>query len=166
MTNIETSLEPLRAALIARAEADAAQIRAQAEQEGQAAVAAAREQAAALLVAARREGALSATQLLAAEQRKARRAGRRVVLTAQRAAYEQLREQSREAVRRVLVDPTRRGELVATVRERLGDRVLIRDVPDGGLVAEAADHRRIDATVAALVDAAIAALDVEAMWAL
>jgi len=165
MTNIDSSLEPLRAALIARAESDAAQIRAQAEQEGQMAVAAARDQAAALLAAARSEGAITASQLLAAEQYKARRAARRVVLTAQRAAYEQLREHSRDAVRRLLVDPTRRGELIATVQERLGDRAVVRDVPDGGLVAEAPDHRRIDATVAALVDAAITALDVEAMWA-
>jgi hypothetical protein len=164
MTSIDSSLEPLRVALTARAQSEAAQIRARAEEEGQAAVAAAREQAAALLAAARSEGAMSASQLLAAEQYKARRAARRVVLAAQRAAYEQLREQSREAVRRLLVDPTRRGELVTTIRERLGDRVVIRDVPGGGLVAEAPDHRRIDATVAALVDAAIAALDVEAMW--
>jgi hypothetical protein len=159
------ALEPLTAALLARARADADGERAAAEQEGQQLVATATGEAEALLANAQALGEADAAGLLAADRAQARRAARGVVLGAQRAAYDELRHRSRAAVAELLANPERHRRLAVTVRDRLGEGATARDHPAGGVVAESPDGRRIDASVDALVEAALAGLDLEQLWA-
>ena len=126
----------MRAALLARANADADRIRAAAEQDGQETIDAARKQAAALLADARSQGETEGAALLAVDRARARRTARSVVLTAQRAAYDELRRQACDAVRRLLDDPARQARLAAVVRSKLGEDAVIREQAGGGLTAE------------------------------
>ena len=88
------------------------------------------------------------------------------MLGAQRAAYDELREQARGGGARA-ARLIRRGRPVSTAiaRGRLGDHAVVREQPGGGLVAETSDGRRVDASVHALVDSAVADLDLEQLWA-
>lgn len=168
MTDIEVrenALEPLRAALLGRARADADNQRTAAEDAGRRVVEVAQREADAALDEARSRGAADAAGLLAVERAQARRTARAVVLAAQRAAYYELCRQARAAVADLLADPDRHRHLAVTVRERLGDGAIVHDDPAGGVVAELADGRRIDASVDALVAAAIGELDLEQLWA-
>ena len=71
----------------------------------------------------------------------------------------------RVAVGSLREDPATRTRLEAVVRRRLGDPdATVVPPPDGGLVGETADGRRVDASVAALVDAALAETDLEQLW--
>ena len=159
-----TALEPLRAALLTRARAEAARIQAAADTDAQQIVAAAREQAAKVLAQARTDGEAQAAALLATEAALSRQAARGLVLGAQRDMYDDLRARARSAVRDLLDDLDRRAQLAATLRSRLGTQALIRDHPDGGLLAETDDGRSIDASIGALVDAVINAKDLEQLW--
>jgi hypothetical protein len=159
------ALEPLRAALIARATADADQVRAASEEEGMHAVTAAREQASALLAQARAQGEADAAALLGAERARVRRAARAVVLQAQHAVYRELLRQASAAVRELLGDPARRDRLEAAVRGELGEPAVIRQLPGGGVAGETPGGNVIDASVEALVEMVIAGLDLEQLWA-
>jgi vacuolar-type H+-ATPase subunit E/Vma4 len=160
----EAALEPLRTALIARAYDDAGRARASAEADGRQTVAAAREQAAALLAGARAQGEADAAALQAVERSRSRRDARSVVLQTQRAAYDQLREQARQAVRHLLDDPVWRQRLITAVRRQLGEQAELCPQPDGGIIARTPDGRSIDTSVDALVDHALADLDLEQLW--
>jgi vacuolar-type H+-ATPase subunit E/Vma4 len=159
------ALEPLRAALIARAHAEADRVCAAAEADGQRVLAAARKNAAQLLSDARAQGEADAAALLAVEAASARRAARGVLLAAQRAAYDELRQRARTSARALLDDRSRRARLTAVVRDRLGEHAVVREHPDGGLLAETPDGRRVDASIDTLVDIALAQLDLEPLWA-
>jgi vacuolar-type H+-ATPase subunit E/Vma4 len=161
----EHALEPLRIALLARARTDADNQRAAAEDEGRRDVEAARREADAALAEARSRGESDAAGMLAVERAQARRTARAVVLAAQHAAYDDLCRHARAAVADLLADPDRHRHLAETVRERLGEGAVVRDDPAGGVVAESPDGRRIDASVDALVTAAIGELDLEQLWA-
>jgi len=161
----EAALEPLLAALVARAKEAAEAARAAAEEDGRRAVAAARDQSATLLADARAHGEADAAALLQVERARARRVARAVVLQAQRAVYTELREQARQAARQLLADPTRRERLIAVLRRQLGEQAAIREQPEGGIIAETRDGRSIDASVATLIDQAVADLDLEQLWA-
>ncbi len=151
----EHALEPLRIALLARARTDADNQRAAAEDEGRRVVEAARREADAALAEARSRGEADAAGMLTVERAQARRTARAVVLAAQHAAYDELCRQARAAVADLLADPDRHRGLAVIVRERLGDGAVVRDDPAGGVVAESPDGRRIDASVGALVTAAM-----------
>ena len=155
------ALEPLRAALLSRARAEAARIEAEADADAQQVMTAAREQAAAVLARARTDGEAQAAATLATEAARSRQMARGLVLGAQRAAYDELQERARSAVRGLLADPGRRAGLAAALRSRLGDHAVLRDHPDGGLLAETDDGRSIDASIGALVDAALSGTDME-----
>jgi hypothetical protein len=161
----DVALEPLRSALLSAAQSDAVQLRASAEADGQQVLAAAQAQADAMLAEARAEGAADGEALREAQRAVARRAARTVVLKAERDVFDQLREQARVAVSARLADPVRRAALGAAMRIQLHDHALVRSTLDGGLVAEASNGRRVDASVRALVDAALADLDLEELWA-
>lgn len=159
------ALEPLTDALLARAQADADGARAAAEHEAQQVVATATSRAEALLTHAQALGEADAAGLLAADRATSRRAARAVVLSAQRAAYDELRRRSRAAVAGLLADPERHRRLAVTVRDRLGEGATVRDHPAGGVVATSPDGRHIDASVDALVEAALAGIDLRQLWA-
>jgi vacuolar-type H+-ATPase subunit E/Vma4 len=158
------ALEPLRAGLISRANAEADRIRAAAIEDGQRVLTAAREEAHALLETARAQGRADAAALVAVETARARRAGREEVLAAQQAAYDQLCEQARAAVRALLDEPGRQERLLAVIRGQLGGQAEIHLLPAGGVRAQTPDGRSIDASVAALVDRAVAGLHPEQLW--
>lgn len=159
------SLEPLQQALLRRAQAAADALRADADREARAATDAARQQAAAALAKARADGEADAAQRQAEDRARARREARGIVLAAQRAVYDELRARARAAVRELLADPDRQRRLVAEVRTRLGPDVQVRPHPSGGVVGEAPDGRRVDASVDSLVEQALAGLDLASLWA-
>ena len=159
------TLEPLRQALLRRADAAADALRAAAEREAGGAIEAARQQAAAVLARARADGEADAAQRQAEDRSRARREARRVVLAAQRAVYEELRARARAAVRELLTDPDAQRRLVALVRARLEPDARVRPHRSGGVVGELPDGRRVDASVDALVEQALAGLDLAALWA-
>lgn len=161
-----SALEPLRAALLSQAQAGSDAVRADADADGELLLVAARDEADRLLSRARAQGEVEAAARQAVEQARTRRAARAVVLAAQREAYDELVRQARVAVGSLLEDPATRTRLEAVVRRRLGDPdATVVPHPDGGLVGETADGRRVDASVAALVDSALTEIDVEQLWA-
>lgn len=157
------ALEPLRAALLARAAAEAARVRADAEADARRRLDEARHEADRLVADARDRGAADAGWVLAAEETALRRSARGVVLAAQRDAWERLRRESRLAVRALLEEPGARDGLAALLRARLPG-CSVQDTEDGGLLAEADDGRSIDASVAALVDRVLPGMDGERLW--
>lgn len=162
---LQIALEPLRAALIARARAEADRVCADAETAGRQLLAEGRDEAEALLAKARAQGETDAAAMFASEMDRARRSARGVVLAAQRAAYTELRQRALTAVRGLLADPARRARLAAVLRSQLGDQAVVREHPDGGIVAETPDGRSLDASIEKLVDSAVADLDLEQLWA-
>ena len=90
-----------------------------------------------------------------------------VVLSTQHApeiTYDELRADARSAVRELLADPGREQRLVALVRDRLGPDAQVRPHPSGGVVGQAPDGRRVDASVDALVEQALAGIDLDPLW--
>lgn len=162
---LQIALEPLRAALIARARADADRLCADAETAGRELLAGAGEEAEALLAKARAQGETDAAAMFASEMDRARRSARGVVLAAQRAAYNELRQRALTAVRGLLSDPARRARLATVLRSQLGDQAVIHEHSDGGIVAETSDGRSVDASIEKLVDNAVGELDLEQLWA-
>ena len=164
-TSTAASLAPLQHALLRRAEAAADALRAAAEGEAGTATDAARQQAAATLSRARAEGDADAAQRQAEDRARARREARGIVLAAQRAVYDQLRTGACAAVREQLSDPEREQRLTALVRDRLGPDAQVRPHPSGGVVGRTPDGRRVDASADALVEQALAAIDLAPLWA-
>ena len=157
------SLAPLCAALLAAATAEADRLREEADADARHRLETARHQADTLVAEARADGEADASWVLTTERTAARRAARGVVLAAQREAYEQLRRASLVAVRALLAEPAARDGLAALLRARLPGATL-RDLDDGGLAAEAADGRRVDASAEALVDRALRSVDGARLW--
>jgi hypothetical protein len=163
------ALAPVRAGLLARAHADADAALAEADADADSALAEARQQAAAILADARARGERDAAVAEARERARARREARSTVLGAQRAAYEELRRRGEAAARALRTGPgypALVASLSACARAELGPAAVIREHPDGGVVAEV-PGRRLDATLAALADRALDGLgpDVQGLWA-
>lgn len=138
-------LQPVREALLAHAERDAAALRAAADRDAAAAVTTARQQARARRDAARDEGEREAEAVRVHQRARARRAARALVLAAQREALEQVRAQVRADVRAWWEDPRLRPLLVdrlsSVARAELGPEAVVREHPAGGVVAEAPGRR-------------------------
>jgi hypothetical protein len=160
---------PVRTALGAAAHRDAAAALGQAAAEVRAVLEEARAQAAAVVDEAGRQGEQDAAAVRARERARAQREARGRVLRAQRAAYEELRRRGRAAVA-TLRDRPDYPDLLEQVRRRLlaelGPDADVWEPPDGGLVAEV-PGRRIEATLDALADRALADLGggVADLWA-
>jgi vacuolar-type H+-ATPase subunit E/Vma4 len=160
-----TSLEPLEQALLRRATDAADAIRADAAREAAAAVEAAQREAAATVAQARAEGEADAARRQAEDRGGAHRAARGIVLAAQRAVYDELRAQARAVVRELLAEPDTHRRLVALVQAQLGTQADAQPHPSGGIVGEARDGRRVDASVDALVERVVGELDLDPLWA-
>jgi vacuolar-type H+-ATPase subunit E/Vma4 len=163
------ALDPVRAALLDRARADGDALLAAADAQAAAAVAAARAEAGAAVAEARARGEREAAVVRTAERARARREARAIVLRAQRTAYDELRRRSRAAAERLHTEPGYRAlqdRLVAVARADLGTQAVIREDPDGGLVAEA-PGRRVDLRLGTLAERAVDGLGPElaALWA-
>jgi vacuolar-type H+-ATPase subunit E/Vma4 len=159
-----TALAPLRRTLLTHAEAEARARAGSAEAEGRELLEAARRQRDSLLQEARTRGEADGALRLSAERARVQRGARRVVLAAQRSAYDDLRRQAVNAVRELFEEPAERARLTAVLRRRLGAEAVVGDHPAGGLVGEARDGRVVDASVDALVDLALTNLDLESLW--
>jgi len=159
------ALQPLRAALLTAAGAEADACRSAAATEGVALLAKARLEGEALLTEARARGSSDGAIRVSAERARVQREARQIVLLAQHAAYDDLRRQAVAAVRALLEEPGERQRLAQALRDRLGSEVVVRDHPDGGLSGESADGRVVDASVGSLVDAALATVDLPSLWA-
>lgn len=160
----QQALAPLIDALLARAHAEADQLRAAAEAVGRQSLAEARDDVAALLAMARARGEADGAARLAAEQARSRGATRTRLLEAQQAIYEQLRHNAGQTVRELLQAPGNRRRLADALVHRLGGRATVSDTDDGGLLAQTPDGRSVDASIVALVDGALADLDLEQVW--
>jgi len=165
---VEDALEPVRAALLARARAEAARLLAAADADAAAALDAAAEESRRIHHQARAEVQKYAQALAAEHEARVRRETRTVVLAAQRAAYDELRRRARDGARRLRDDPAY-PSLLARLRKRahaeLGPDADIHEHPDGGLVAAVAG-RRLTLTLTALADRAVDDLGatVEGLW--
>lgn len=153
-------LDPYRDALLqeARERADAA--RAEATQEAADRAEEARTRADRMVREARAEGEAAAERETAREHVRARRRARRIVLEARRDVLTRLRHASLDAVLAARSDPAY-GKLLERVtvlaRDQLGaDARLTVDPPDAGGVVAEVNGRRVDYTIAALVDRALA----------
>lgn len=158
------ALEPLRRALLDAAHVEADRIRRAAEEAGRDDVAAAEDEVAAMLARARAQGVADGAAMRRADESRARSAARTDHLAAQRETYEELRRRARQAVRALLREPGNRELLAEALRRRLGGVADVEDTDDGGLSARAPDGRSMDASVGALVDRALAGLDLEQLW--
>lgn len=158
------ALEPVRAALLSAAEAEAEALTAAGEAETQELLEGARRQRDRVLREARERGEADGEMRVSAERAGVQREARRVVLAAQQTAYDELRRQSVAAVRELLEVPAERARLTAVLRARLGAGAVVSGHPTGGLVGESDDGRVVDASADALVERTLANLDLESLW--
>ncbi|MEU8279640.1 V-type ATP synthase subunit E family protein [Microbispora bryophytorum] len=129
----------------------------------------ARQQAREIIAAAREQGEAEAKAHSAAVRAQSARHARSSELAARRNALEELRRRAGAAVHALRDDPCyprlvkRLGELA---REAGGDDLVVREHPDGGVVAEGRG-RRVDCSLEALANRAVDALgaEVERLWA-
>ena len=164
------SLDPVRAALLAQAEAEAGRLVDQADERVAAQVSRAEEQKTALVDRARAEGEAAAELEAASELTRARRRARTLVLEAQRAIYDDVRREARASVQRLRSEPQYEQlleRLSAVVREELGPEAeLVLDPPEGGVIGRLG-NRRVEHTLPVLVERCLAerAEEVERVWA-
>jgi len=162
------ALAPVREALLARAQGERARVLEAVDEQTAAVTAAAEQEAASLLAQAREQGSADAALVAAAEESRARRESRALVLGAQHDAYEELRRRSVEAVGRLRDDPAYpqlqdrlRQEAIA----QLGPAAEVVEDPAGGVVA-VAGGRSVDLSLPVVALRAVDALGdrVTTLW--
>ncbi|HLF69256.1 MAG TPA: hypothetical protein VI503_07890 [Gaiellaceae bacterium] len=164
------SLDPVRGALLAEAEAEAGYVVGQARQRAAAQLAQAAEEKAVLVERARAEGEAAAELEAEAELTRARRNARTSVLEARRAVYDDVRRQAYAAAELLRTERryvTLLDRLAEVVRAELGARAEIeRDPPAGGVIGRLG-NRRVVQTLPVLVERCLAAHseEVERLWA-
>lgn len=162
-------LSVLRAALLDHAHSDAAATLADADAVAASTLATARAEAEALLAEARARGAADGAVVLAAERARAARGARALVLAARRAAYDELRQQARDAVSGLRHDPSYPA-LLDALRERafrdLGPDATLREHARGGIVGESGGRRAVY-VLDDLADGIVERLgdDLDGLWA-
>lgn len=157
------ALEPVRAALLARAREQAAAIVGQARREAAAMLADARRAAADTVARAQADAEAQAAVLAAAQLSRGRRDARSRLLHAQRDAYDQLRRQVRAAVDRLPAEPGYDRLLDRLTRAALaaaGPGARVTPHPGGGVVATAPGVV-VDCSLPALADQAVDAVSEE-----
>jgi vacuolar-type H+-ATPase subunit E/Vma4 len=159
----EQALAPVRTWLLDAARADADALLAQAAAEAEARLARAQAEAAALVETARAEGEALGTEAAARELTRARREARARLLRAQADLLDRLREQARAAVLALRADagyPALVEQLTARARAVLGPDAAVTEADLGGVVGQAGS-RRVDLSLPALAEWAIADLGAE-----
>jgi hypothetical protein len=157
------TLQPVRMALLRRAQAEAERLRADAANDYDRRLTEARSEAERIRVEAERRGHADAEAMTGADVAAAERAGRGAVLAACRQAFEELRAQVERELTVWLAEPAIRAALRVRIIRALG--------PDTRLEAEglAGSHagRRIDVDAGILADQAIHDLgdSIEELWA-
>ena len=158
------ALDPLREALLRAARAEAARLVADADADADATVARARAQVDARLEEARARGRAEGAERLEASAAAERRASRERLLRAQGRVHAELVGRARTLVAGLLADPARRRGLEARLRSQLGPGAVVEATADGGLLGQDGSGRTVDASVATLVDDALANLDLSDLW--
>lgn len=161
-------LAAVRAALLARAAADAQRALDSADREVANRLADARSHVAGLLTSTSAAADADVAAIAEEARARARRQERAIVLAAQQSAFERLRSQSHLAVRGLRADPaypTLLERLTAAARHHLGSGAVVREHPDGGVLAETAG-RRLSLSLDAAADRALDAMGarVEELW--
>jgi vacuolar-type H+-ATPase subunit H len=154
---LRSSLVPLADALLRAARREADQILVSADQEARERLRGARAQADEIREQASARAAVDSAELIAVARAQARREARGIVLAAQRAVYEALRDSARRAVARLCDEPeypSVRRRMTARLRQLLGDGVQVQDAPGGGLIGHALG-RSVDLALARLADRAV-----------
>jgi hypothetical protein len=150
-------LTPVQAALLAAARAEAEGILARAEQTARDVLEQARAQASEIQAQARARGESESADVVESQRSQAGRQARSIVLAAERAEYEALREAARHAVTGLREEPEYRlvrRRMAVTLRRLLGDEAQVHDAPGGGVVATA-PGRSADLSLARLADRAV-----------
>lgn len=163
-------LDAYRRARLDEARAAARRVEAETEAASRARLEDATQAAEAILARARAEAAAEADRDGATAMARERRNARRLVLEAQRAAYEDMIERVRAGALALRSKPAY-GQLLEglerSARRRLGDVPVVvqESTPGGGIIAEA-DGRRLDYSLAALADRCAGELgaEVERLW--
>lgn len=162
------ALEPMRAELLRRANADAQRAIAEAEAESLRLLDEATRTAEQMLAKARLAGEAAGARVAAIEDATLRRSLRREVLAAQDNAYRLWRRRAAEAVLRLHQDagyPLWRNALSRTARATLGDDAHLVEDPEGGVQAELG-RRRLDLSLSAIATRAIdnVAPEADGLW--
>jgi len=134
------ALEPVRAAMLHRAGAEAEAIVATAHRDAETLLAAARRDAETALGRARADGIAQAAPLAAAERSRARRAAREALLAAERGIRDEAEHRIRSTVLAVRDQPgygELRDRLAALCRAAAGPGAEVAEHPAGGVVASA-----------------------------
>jgi vacuolar-type H+-ATPase subunit E/Vma4 len=156
--HLDAELAPVRDALLRMARADAAAVLAEADQEVAEQRAQTDARARELVEEARAQGAADAAVLADAERSRLLRETRSVELRAHRAAYDALVAAAADVVRvEVATDPDVVAAMTDRARRELGPDAVVTPAPDGGLVATAGG-RRLGLPLGALVERAVADL--------
>ncbi|MBE1494018.1 vacuolar-type H+-ATPase subunit E/Vma4 [Amycolatopsis lexingtonensis] len=168
LTRTTTALAPVRAELLRRAETEADTVLAAAEADARRTTEDAEARARDILDHARAQGRADGASQRAAELTRVRRDLRTADLEVRRQAYEHLRDEAVEAVRRLRDAPDYPElleRLTTRARELLGPDAVVTEHPAGGIVAETAT-RRLDLTLATVAVRAFerVAADVERLW--
>jgi hypothetical protein len=163
---VRAALAPVRAAMLRRAREQADEIIGQARRQAADAVTGARAGADEDVVRAREAGVAQAAPLAAAVRNQRRREVRATVLAAQRAAYEELREQVRAAVSELRDEPGYGAlleRLKRSARRAAGPAATLTEDPAGGIVAHGPGVV-VDCSLPRLADAAVDALGADTDW--
>ncbi len=156
----DAALEPVRRALRAAAEKQAAQLRQDANRQAQELLAAARAEAGAVLAAAAADGGAAARSEAAQRSARVRREAHELVLAQRSELRSELRRRVREAAAALTSDP-RYAELMARLSEEcaalLGPEARVSESPGGGVVA-VAGSRRLDLSLPVLAELALDAM--------
>lgn len=150
----DAALAPVRQALRAAAEKQAAEYRDDARRQATALLEAARAEAAGILAAAAKEGEAAARSESALRSARARREAHELVLAQRRSLRLELHRRVREAAAGLTSDPRYAGLmawLTEQCRELLGPEATVSESPDGGVVAEAGS-RRLDLSLPVLAE--------------
>ena len=154
------ALEPVRAAMLRRAAAEADAIRATAGQQAAALLAAARRDAETALRRARADGMALAAPLAADEQARGRRAARAALLAAERGIRDEAERRIRAAILGLPDEPgyaELRDRLAVLAQAAAGPGAVVRDHPEGGVIAHAPGVL-VDCSLPRLAERVIAAL--------
>ncbi|MET3945981.1 vacuolar-type H+-ATPase subunit E/Vma4 [Arthrobacter sp. UYCu512] len=166
-TESQKALEPVRRALRAAAEKQAAELRDSSGRQANELLADARAEAAEILGAAAKEGGESARSEAVLLSARVRRQAHELVLAQRNSLRLELHRGLREAVRGLTSDPRYTGlmdRLTARCRELLGPDVVVSTSPDGGVVAEAGS-RRLDLSLPLLAEMTLDAMpEVSELW--
>ncbi len=156
----DAALEPIRRALRAEAARRTDELRESSARDSAAILSAASERAQAISAAATEAGEAAGRETAAARSAHARRSARSLVLAAQRDVAQQWAQGAREQAAKLRDDPgypEMLTRLTARALNALGPDATVRQDPQGGITAESGS-RRLDLTLEALADAAVARL--------